>query len=163
MTPSLFIWREAELSNCGKYRYSLLRKWDNRRACFVAVLLNPSIADAYVDDPTIRKLIGFGQRWGYGSVLVLNLFAVRATDPREMLAASDPVGPMNTFENLKHKIAESGAAFVLAGWGKHAGERGVTAKRELPFLHYLRLNKDGSPEHPLYVPYDTIPQRLEMA
>src|SRR4051812_49823510 len=85
----------AVISACGAYRYVLTRQVGGgvRRATFI--MLNPSTADASNDDPTIRRCIGFAQRWGCGQLAVLNLFAYRATDPADLKRASEPVGPEN--------------------------------------------------------------------
>src|SRR5581483_277759 len=85
----------AEISACRRYRYWLRRDWrpsgNGKTVC--AVMLNPSVADAIMDDPTIRRLRGFVQAWGYSVLEVRNLFAFRATDPNALLRADDPVGP----------------------------------------------------------------------
>jgi hypothetical protein len=74
----------AELSACRTYRYRLWRQWDADLAPVVWVMLNPSTADESADDPTIRKCIGFAQRWGYGGIEVVNLYAYRSPDPRQL-------------------------------------------------------------------------------
>ncbi len=85
----------AVISECGRYRYVLTRQVGPGTRTATFILLNPSTADANNDDPTIRRCIGFARQWGCGKLTVLNLFAVRATDPQWMKAASDPVGPEN--------------------------------------------------------------------
>lgn len=121
-------------------------------------MLNPSTADAVKDDPTIRRVIGFARSWGCGSLQVLNLFAIRATDPRVMLAADDPVGPEND-EHIARELraAKSEDRFVLAAWGAHGGHRA----RDFHVMHRLVDGVDwrclgrthqGHPKHPLYVP-----------
>jgi hypothetical protein len=153
----------AVLSPCGTWRYRLTRRWgDAPLALFV--MLNPSTADAEIDDPTIRKCVGFARRWGMGGVVVGNLFAFRATRPADMLAAADPVGPDNRawLEEMAAGAAASGGIVVCAwgangkhmdqdaavlGWLEAAGVRPTA----------LRVNKDGTPMHPLYVPYETVP------
>ena len=89
-----FMKSDAVISDCGKYRYRLTRKWGYGRPCGF-IMLNPSTADALHDDPTIRRCVGFAKAWGCGALIVVNLFAVRATSPREMMRADDPVGPEN--------------------------------------------------------------------
>ena len=83
----------ARISRCKRYRYELTRTWDEAAGTCAFVCLNPSTADARVDDPTLRRCIGFAKSWGYGRVVMLNAYAYRATDPAEMLAASNPIGP----------------------------------------------------------------------
>ena len=85
----------ADFSFCGQYRYTLTRVWSLERGLVLFVGLNPSTADAERDDPTVRRCVGYARRWGFGGVLVANLFAYRATDPRDLLAVSYPIGPRN--------------------------------------------------------------------
>ena len=86
--------RGAVLSPCGTWRYELPREWGNGNR-LVVVMLNPSTADAEKDDPTIRRVIGFAKSHGFGNLLVLNIFALRSTDPDGLRVAQDPVGPDN--------------------------------------------------------------------
>jgi hypothetical protein len=155
----------AFISDCGRYRYELFRVWDKRpQATFV--MLNPSTADYRVDDPTIRKCIGFAKRWECGGVRVLNLFAIRSTDPRELHRSTvDIVGEAND-RTLQHAF-ELAKAFepapAIVGWGafKHprVEERaiqvaGMAAHAEIE-LKCLGRAQDGSPRHPLMLPYST--------
>ena len=87
------ICRSAGFSRCGRYRYWLRRIWDPALAHCVFIGLNPSTADATEDDPTLKRCISFAQKWGYGSLLLVNLFSLRATDPRGLKMAADPIGP----------------------------------------------------------------------
>lgn len=148
----------AVISACEQYRYALTREWDRRTPPLTFLMLNPSTADATKDDPTIGRCIGFAKDRGYGALRVLNLFAFRATNPEDMIAAPDPVGPENDnhIREAFKSAAEAGAP-VIAAWGAngvHAGrdatvralatECGVT-------LMCLGTTKDGHPRHPLYV------------
>ena len=147
----------ATFSPCRNYRYSLWRRWlghDSRYAMFIG--LNPSTADETHDDPTIKRCIAFAKVWGYSGLYMVNLFAFRATNPRVMLRATDPVGPDND-EHLQ-RLAQ-GAGVVIAAWGArgtHLG-RDHHVREIIPNLHYLRLTKDGHPGHPLYLPSDLQP------
>jgi hypothetical protein len=85
--------REATISACGLYRYDLHRVWGNVDKTLPVVMVNPSKADASIDDPTITDLMKRARRWGYGAIVVMNLFAFRATDPSELDGAVDPIGP----------------------------------------------------------------------
>jgi hypothetical protein len=151
--------RAASLSRCGTYRYELWRRWDgelepaaaSRFVMFVG--LNPSTADAYADDATIRKCVSLAESWGYRAFCMANLFAFRATDPRGMIRAEDPVGPLADF-TLRH-IARR-ASLIVACWGTkgtHLGRDRAVCDILAPFgLQAIRLTKDGHPEHPLYLP-----------
>ena len=71
--------KSAIISECEQYRYELRRIWQPKKGLVCWVMLNPSIADANIDDPTIRRCIGYTAKWGYGGRVVVNLFALRAT------------------------------------------------------------------------------------
>jgi hypothetical protein len=148
--------RGAEFSPCRRYRYALMRSWQPGTGCAMFVGLNPSTADETEDDPTIRRCIAFARAWGYGGLLMTNLFAYRATQPADMLAQDDPVGPEND-RYLKEGAAASGV--VVAAWGTNGAHRGRDAqvRAMLPGLHYLRLTKEGHPGHPLYLPASLRP------
>lgn len=147
--------RGAYISSCGIYRYSLWRQWaQGPKVMFVG--LNPSTADATLDDPTIRRCVGFAKAWGYAGLLMTNLFAWRATKPSDMLAAYRPVGPDN---DRILQTSHSEAALTVAAWGAHGshGGRDASVKAMLPNLHYLRMTKGGHPGHPLYLPSSLRP------
>jgi hypothetical protein len=147
--------RAASFSRDGRYRYSLRRAWSDGPAV-TWVLLNPSTADARVDDPTIRRCIGFSRRWGFGALEVVNLFALRATDPKILPRAPDPVGASNDAA-LRRALARS--AVVVAAWGEHGRLHGRSARvrRWLPDgALALGLNASGEPVHPLYVPGNRV-------
>lgn len=142
--------RGADISACGRYRYSLWRQWaPGPQVMFVG--LNPSTADALLDDPTIRRCMGFAREWGYAGMIMTNLFAFRATDPAVMLSADDPVGPSN--DDVLQAAYEK-AALTVAAWGVLGtlGGRDKVIRARLTRLHYLRLTKAGHPAHPLYLP-----------
>jgi hypothetical protein len=143
--------RSADFSPCRRYRYALWRTWGNTSGYAMFVGLNPSTADESEDDPTIRRCIAFAKDWGYSGLCMTNLFAYRATQPSNMMAAQDPVGADND-DWLRD--TERGAAIVVAAWGVYGafGDRHQTVRQMLPRWHYLRLTKDGYPGHPLYLP-----------
>jgi hypothetical protein len=123
-------------------------------------MLNPSTADAERDDPTIRRCMTFTQRLGYDALVVVNLFAWRATDPRDLVDAEDPVGPEN---GLWVRRACHQAALVVVAWGALEkplrGAAGVISKIILGDgykLKCLGTTKDGQPRHPLYIAADTL-------
>lgn len=141
----------AVFSDCRAYRYSLWREWDRDARQLVVVGLNPSTADETQDDPTIRRCIGFAKREGCGKLVMLNLFAFRATRPKDMLAALDPVGAHND-AMLRSYADDPRTAVVLAAWGNHGSPERVAEVRALfPLLYCLGRNASGSPKHPLYV------------
>jgi len=154
--------RSAVLSKNGRYRYRLDRWWEpestgtgSTRMPFM--MLNPSTADAYRDDPTIRRCIGFARREGACGITVVNIGAYRATDPQEWCSAPDPFGPDNTTEVM---AAVETAGYVVAAWGAHPAARTAGAVYLEAFrdagvtVLCLGTTKDGSPRHPLYVRAD---------
>ena len=152
----LFKTSSAVLSDCGLYRYRLDRRWGDGPTCGF-IMLNPSTADADMDDPTIRRCIGFAKREGYGGIIVVNLYAFRATSPKDMQAAPFPFGP----DNHSHLTDIARAAYyadvpIICAWG--ANDQGDTVKaifREAGVrMVCLGRTKDGSPRHPLYVRAD---------
>ena len=150
--PDLFMQSNAVLSDCGRYRYRLDRRWGNGPTMGF-VMLNPSTADAEVDDPTIRRCIGFAKREGCGSLQVVNLFAFRATDPEELYAADDPVGPGND-NHVRYVLNR--ARIAVAAWGAHrlARDPGDALAKGWRRMVCLGKTKAGAPRHPLYVRKD---------
>lgn len=151
--------RVCHFSPCRKWRYSLKVTWDDSLPFQVFICLNPSTADESKNDPTVKRCIQFSIDWGRGGFCMLNLFAWRDTKPEKMKIQPDPIGPENTVEYLRRVVAESGCTPVAA-WGKHGTHLGRAAEvmAGLDKLDALRLNLDGTPEHPLYIPAITLPQ-----
>jgi hypothetical protein len=121
----------------------------------VFVMLNPSTADAFVEDPTIRRCLGFARRWGCGGLVVVNLFALRATDPKVMLSHAEPVGARN--DDVIRAVAGMNVKVWVAAWGRpgtHCGRavqvRELLAARGVQLQH-LGLTDGGQPRHPLYL------------
>ncbi len=149
--------QSAVISACGRFRYLLTRQVGPGPRTTTFIMLNPSTADATNDDPTIRRCIGFARSWGCGRLAVLNLFAVRATDPADMKRADDPVGPENRgwFERTLQTHRDGP---VVCAWGVHGEHRG----QDLTVLGWLEgydvepltlgITRDGHPKHPLYLP-----------
>lgn len=150
--------KSARISDCGLYRYELWRRWrPGKYALFIG--LNPSTADAENDDNTIRRCISFARKWGYDALCMANLFAFRATDPKDMKAARDPVGIGNL--STLYRLAD-GAGIVIAAWGADGGFRNqdnqvVLGLEGVCKFHCLGLTKDGYPRHPLYLRKDSAP------
>jgi hypothetical protein len=151
--------KSATFSRCRKYRYTLWRQWGGLFASGYAMFigLNPSTANETVDDPTVRRCIGYARDWGYAGLCMTNLFAFRATLPEDMKAAEDPVGPDN--DSVLVDVAKHQADVVVAAWGVDGAhmDRDGKVKAMIPRLHYLRLTKDGFPGHPLYLPKELNP------
>lgn len=143
--------KSAVFSPNRKYRYELWRRWGSGEnyCCFIG--LNPSTANATVDDPTIRRCIGFAKSWGYDALCMVNLFAYRATDPAEMKAYHHPIGSEND-ATLERVTKDAG--IVVAGWGIHGTHlnRASDVMAKLSGLHCLGVTKSGEPRHPLYLP-----------
>lgn len=149
----------AEFSDCGLYRYRLWRWWDATAPSITFLMLNPSTADEHTNDPTVERCIRYARKWGYGGLYVVNLFAWRATDPRELAAPVDPVGPRN--DQAIVRAVEQSAGSVLCAWGNggELDDRGATVVELLTRfeLRCLGVNKSGHPVHPLYQPGDAEP------
>lgn len=150
--------RKTILSPCRTYRYVLWREFgallDSRYAMFIG--LNPSTADEVNDDATIRRCIGYAKSWGFGALCMTNLFAFRATQPADMKAAIDPIGPEN--DRYLLELAK-GAGVIVAAWGAHGTFMGRDAvvKKLIPGLHCLTHTKEGHPHHPLRLRADLTP------
>lgn len=155
--------RSALISPDQIYRYRLERSWSNVDPLLGWCMLNPSTADASVDDPTIRRCVRFSKDRGYGGIVVVNLMAYRASSPLDLLRAQDPRGPLND-EALREAAFLFKFGSIVCAWGLKA-PAGV-ANRALKIfdgvsLLCLGLTKEGHPKHPLYVRADQpfIPYR----
>lgn len=144
------------------YRYLLGRVWDDTLPAAAWIMLNPSTASHEADDATIRKCVGFAKRWGLGGIMVVNLFAVRATDPSELYRLADPEGPGN-LEFIVNLLRRDQPAIALAAWGSHpmaasAAPRYLEALDPVCRLTCLGKTLSGAPRHPLYVSYTKQPE-----
>jgi hypothetical protein len=168
MNRTGFTVKDADISACGTYRYKLIRALpatigepEPRRVNII--MLNPSTADASRDDPTIRRCTRFSADWGYGRLIVTNLFAFRATRPEDLKGAADPVGP----ENNRYIIdCASTSDLVVCAWGAYGDVRG-RAREVLALLrareirpHALRATASGQPCHPLRLPGQLEPYEM---
>lgn len=156
---------EAVYSPCERYRYALTRQWQPKAPRLVYVMLNPSKATELANDPTIERCERRAAQLGYGAFRVVNLFALRETDPHRLKKSRRPVGPANT-EQLH--AAFSWADDILCAWGVHGTHRDQD-KVVLPLLGasgkpalVLGETKDGHPRHPLYMPYTAVPYPWDM-
>ena len=145
--------RRAIFSECMKYRFLLDIVWNESLPLFVGIGLNPSTATHLKMDNTMTKMCGFALREGCGGVRMLNAFAYRATEPKDMLAADDPIGKDNDLV----KLMDGCAGPRVACWGRDGKmwDRGDVIRRKIPNLLCFGRNKDGSPKHPLYLRADT--------
>lgn len=157
--------RAAELSSCGTYRYRLEREWgDGLGTIYGFIGVNPSTADADVEDATTRKWEGFVRRWGGDGYLVANLFAYRATDVRELGRVDDPHGPENGV-HLRRLLED--ADVIVPCWGGRGKLPAMLRPHVTYTLAWLRagrggkpvkhlgLTNGGDPKHPLMLPYST--------
>lgn len=145
------------------YRYYLWRTWSPSRESMIFVMLNPSTADAEVDDPTIRRCVNFAKREGCGGIGVLNLFAYRATQPDDLLRTDDPKGPLN--KQYVEWVISGATGPLVAAWGTwwHSNQTRrygqsiprlsveAIAKQNNKRMWCLGFTKDRQPRHPLYV------------
>ena len=145
----------ATFSACRRWRYLLWRCWDGRKPVANFLMLNPSTADEVKLDPTCARARGYAERWGYGALIVTNIFAYRNTSPDEMKAAADPVGPGNDAAIVR---AARQSALVVCAWGNHglfldrSSRVKELLKKQKIQMHALRVNAGGEPAHPLYLP-----------
>ena len=152
--PNHYLENDAVISECGKYRYLLRRTWDHKKPRALYVMLNPSTADARQDDATIRSCVRLASGLGYGSIDGVNVFGYRATDPKELAAVSDPIGPRNEAVVI---AAIGRCDVVICAWGTHPMAASKTnfllghIRSRRPAAYCLGKTKHGAPRHPLYV------------
>ncbi len=161
--PTNHLLKSAVISECGQFRYQLERlsaKRTSRKSTVTFIGLNPSTADASQDDPTIRRCIQFAHSWEFKTLIVVNLFAFRATKPIDLFKAPDPIGTEN---DAYIEQAISRASMVIACWGEHGvrNDRACYVRRRYQRrLSALRINRSGQPAHPLYLPGSLKPVKL---
>jgi len=167
---------EATFDRTKKYRYSLVRRFicprcGDERGLFecelcrdwqdkvVFIMLNPSTASAEKNDPTVARCCAYAILWKFRRLVVLNIFAIRSTDPKILYSDLDPVGPEN---NINIQNCSKGAGLIVCAWGVHGKhlERGQEVLKMLRHKnpHYLKLTKEGIPQHPLYLKGDLKPK-----
>jgi len=152
----------AQFSECRKYRYALWRTWrEDCHAMFIG--LNPSTADETQDDPTVRRCIGFAKAWGFGGIYMLNLFAYRTTNPKELRLVEEPIGNENDGFLKMYHIKEGLTIACWGIWGTYMnrGEKVIELLGK-ENLSCLGLTKSGQPKHPLYLKGDTEPMSLNL-
>jgi hypothetical protein len=154
----LFMRRTAEISACGRYRHWLERQWDRALPVLVVCMLNPSTADDQIEDPTLRELIRFAKLWGYGGLIIVNLYAWRSSSPALMRAAADRSDNLNHRRGREAMISAMtmGRGQLLVAWGNDGDFEGE-ASRFAEFaadqvgceLICLGTTQSGAPKHPM--------------
>ena len=145
-----FFYKNAIFSSCRTYRYSLSRIWDKKKKYVLFIGLNPSTANEEEDDPTIRRCVIYAKNWGYGGIMMVNLFAYRTSLPSNLKKVKYPVGK----DNDKYIVTLSKKADItIAAWGNNGNlySRDKQVLELIPILMCLKLNKSGQPAHPLYL------------
>lgn len=148
--------RTAVFSRCRRFRYALGRRWSMGVEQIVWIMLNPSKADETNDDATIRRCVSFSRGWGYGGLIVVNLYALCASKPAELLRVADPVGPDNDCHvaEVCAGLSSMRRRTVIAAWGSHPLAE-ARAEHVLSIARgdivCLGLTATGHPRHPLYV------------
>lgn len=152
----------AEFSECGKYRYVLRRRIPQNvrwvKPCLF-IMLNPSTADEVKLDPTVTRCYKFAESWGCTELTVVNLFGLRATDPKKLYTAKDPYGPKNLRYVLEEIEKHQNLGMIIAAWGAHKIAEPISnfPKTMASNLLCLGKTKSGAPRHPLYIPSKTVP------
>lgn len=153
---------DASFSQCRQYRWSLTRYFDGGNDKIVNfIMLNPSTANEAFNDPTVARCENRTIEMGYSQMIVTNIFAYRATDPKDMRAQTDPIGPENDETIVQCALR---ADHVICAWGNH-GEymnrgqhvRQILVQNSIHNTYYLKMNKCGEPAHPLYLRADLEP------
>lgn len=153
----------AEFSPCRKYRYALWRIWDTEKPLIMFIGLNPSTADEHKPDPTITRVKGFAELWGYGGFYMMNCFPLVSTNPdvlKEFWESGNPyIQNQDTINRQKLKEVSNKCESVVFAWGAFPIVKEIHRDKEFlqmfPNAKTLIKNKDGSPRHPLYVPAKT--------
>lgn len=148
---------DALFSPCRQYRYTLHRIWSEKKPFVMFVGLNPSTADERKNDPTVTRCIKFASDWGYGGMVMMNIFAYRSTNPQILYKLEDPVGDEN--DHYIAKIAGE-AGLIVTAWGNHGAHKGrgdevlsmlMAMDGASGKVHHLGLTGEGQPKHPLYL------------
>jgi hypothetical protein len=162
-----YIDKGAIFSADKKYRYRLWRTWDNSKKAVLFVMLNPSTADENKLDPTVRRCLGYAIDWGYGRLDVCNIFALRATNPKELYSSESPVGE-NPMINIEHiLIAAQECDKVIVAWGNHGchtnrGDHIIDILKQGKITPYfLSMTQKHQPAHPLYLERNILPMEYD--
>jgi len=147
---------DAIFSKDRIYRYVLTREWDLKKPSLMIISLNPSTADEKINDPTIQRCIGFAKQWGFGKLIVTNLFSFRATSPKDLFKSKNPVGDKNDYwiKKLSKKVNKIVLAYGNYGKFKNRHEK-ILKIINNPYC--IKESKTGMPMHPLYLKYTKKP------
>lgn len=162
-----FVQSTASFSNDLKYRYLLTRRWEREGNPVTFIMLNPSTADEEKFDPTVKRCYNYAHAWGFGELIVCNLYAFRSTDPKNLKKEADPVGEDNEDVIVNSAVKSS---LIIAAWGTHGTYLGrdkevITLITEIlgQSLYCLDITKDGHPAHPLYQKAELKPRLFRQA
>ena len=161
-------WSWAELSECGKYRYAIGRRWLATKPMILWIMLNPSTADHNHEDPTIRRVIDYSQRWGFGAMVVCNLWPMRTAYPWILfdMPLKDALGPDGVNDRHIRFFADH-AEKIICAWGANGQKLGQGERVRQMLngegleLNSLRMTKTEQPSHPLYLPKKLEPVQWE--
>lgn len=155
---------ECIFSKSRKYRYSLSKTWNPNKKTIMFIGLNPSTATELKPDPTITRCLNFSKDWGFGSFHMLNLFAFRATLPKDMFNHPKPIGKLNNKYLIQFAKKSN---LILAAWGNHGSYlnrsyevKDILLNNGIKEIHFLSLTKSNEPGHPLYLPKNLKPQKM---
>jgi hypothetical protein len=153
---------DALFSDCKRYRYTLVRQWSHGPKSIAFIGLNPSTADEIKNDPTVAKCIRWAKKWGYNEMWMLNIFAIRSTDPKYLRMVADPIGFGND-TSISHITSKATTIVCCWGTGGEFLHRGYRVWHDLlnhSKTYCLGYTKAGHPRHPLYMSNDTSLQEF---
>ena len=160
--------KKAIISNCNRYRYELHREWDKKKGKVLFIMLNPSTADGVEDDLTTRRCINFAKKWGYGGIMIGNIYPFRAKRPKDLRKWID-TDKDAAFETTVINQAYVGnmatcTDLIVCAWGCNYKGGIPEWVEELGDLHYLELCSDGlTPKHPLgNLSKDLVPKHYKL-
>ena len=159
---------KAVISNCDKYRYELHREWDKDKEKVLFIMLNPSTADAHRNDLTTRRCINYAKKWGFGGLMIGNIYPFRAKRPKDLRKWLKGYGDLYDASECNYNISHLHemilkADLVVCAWG--GNHPGVPEMLEYTSdLHYLELCDDGiTPKHPLgNLSKDLVPKQYNL-
>ena len=162
--------KKAIISDCNKYRYELHREWDKKKGKVLFIMLNPSTACGVSDDLTTIRCMNFAKKWGYGGIMIGNIYAFRAKRPKDLKKwLNDPAIPLDRgYRTNRVHVEEMAqqADMIVCAWGcNHKGMPGwIQDLADYRALHYLELCDDGvTPKHPLgNLSKELVPKRYKL-